>query len=399
MNKKLRITFLVPDFSNHSIQDSGGASKSIYLIIKTLCTMGYPVKVISIGKNNFSGIKKIGDIDVFVKEIKKSIFDPPISHLILPKILNALISLENETDIFHFYNVNYDYASFYYKMISRNKKKIVSTLNNYSSICPNYSCMYNNEVNHIFNLKQRVENLMEEYGKGIIKNLCLTTYAIFFPILYTKPSKSCDGYIALRKKIKNIYSSNNFKNISIIPNIYEKEKSTDIKNIREKTILFVGRIKKSKGLEFLIESFLKCKQNNYKLVVVGDGAELKNIKNKFSKVKQIVFKGKIPYSDISAYYKKAEIFVHPGQWPEPFARTIIEAIQNGCKILISDISAPEILVKNKINIFNYKDQVELTKKLEAFMNKDLGYIPKKELLQLKSDLIVNKIIKKYLSLI
>ena len=58
-------------------------------------------------------------------------------------------------------------------------------------------------------------------------------------------------------------------------------------------ISYAGRISKEKGLYELIENFLRLKNQNLKLMLIGDGPELKKIKNKFKKEDSIIFTGQI----------------------------------------------------------------------------------------------------------
>jgi len=44
--------------------------------------------------------------------------------------------------------------------------------------------------------------------------------------------------------------------------------------------------------------------------------------------------------DLSDYYAAADLFVHPGLWPEPFGRTIIEAMQHELPVIYSDVGGP-----------------------------------------------------------
>jgi len=58
-------------------------------------------------------------------------------------------------------------------------------------------------------------------------------------------------------------------------------------------ISYAGRISKEKGIYELIINFLRLKNQNLKLMLIGDGPELKEIKNKFKKEDSIIFTGQI----------------------------------------------------------------------------------------------------------
>jgi glycosyltransferase involved in cell wall biosynthesis len=58
-------------------------------------------------------------------------------------------------------------------------------------------------------------------------------------------------------------------------------------------ISYAGRISKEKGIYELIANFLRLKNHNLKLMLIGDGPELKKIINKFKKEDSIIFTGQI----------------------------------------------------------------------------------------------------------
>jgi len=58
-------------------------------------------------------------------------------------------------------------------------------------------------------------------------------------------------------------------------------------------ISYAGRISKEKGIYELIVNFLRLKNQNLKLMLIGDGPELKEIKNQFKKEDSIIFTGQI----------------------------------------------------------------------------------------------------------
>jgi len=58
-------------------------------------------------------------------------------------------------------------------------------------------------------------------------------------------------------------------------------------------IAYAGRISKEKGIYELISNFLRLKEQNLKLMLIGDGPELKKIKNKFNNENSIIFTGQV----------------------------------------------------------------------------------------------------------
>ncbi len=109
-------------------------------------------------------------------------------------------------------------------------------------------------------------------------------------------------------------------------------------------VIYSGRINKEKGVSELIESFLQLKDiPQIKLIILGssffDNANLEdefiyNLRNKSIEIKErIVFTGFIPYNQIPAYLKLADIAVLPSMWEEPFGLTIVEAMASGLPLI------------------------------------------------------------------
>ena len=69
-------------------------------------------------------------------------------------------------------------------------------------------------------------------------------------------------------------------------------------------------------------------QNEYKVIIVGDGPELKRLKFKYKKFKNIIFKGLISNKKISCYYQISEFFVNLSS-SEGMSNALIEAMVNG----------------------------------------------------------------------
>lgn len=121
------------------------------------------------------------------------------------------------------------------------------------------------------------------------------------------------------------------------------EKYTDgIKNI-----VFVGRVAPNKKFEDLIQSFA-CYQKMYgnqaRLILVGSYSEedkyyleLRKLENELN-VKNVIFTGHIPFADILAYYKVADVFLCLSEH-EGFCVPLVEAMYFNVPIIAYASSA------------------------------------------------------------
>jgi glycosyltransferase involved in cell wall biosynthesis len=87
-----------------------------------------------------------------------------------------------------------------------------------------------------------------------------------------------------------------------------------------------------------------------RLCVVGGGrqqADLEQLASDEGVGGRIEFTGSLPYEEIPARYAAADAFVHPGVWPEPFGRTILEALEAGLPVVCTDIGGPPEVVPDE----------------------------------------------------
>jgi glycosyltransferase involved in cell wall biosynthesis len=105
------------------------------------------------------------------------------------------------------------------------------------------------------------------------------------------------------------------------------------------TLCFVGRLVRSKGLEYLIEA---VKNLDVQVIVLGDGEKryVENLKRKAPK--NLRFLGRIEHKKVPKYINYSDILVSPSL-SEGLPRTILEAMACGKPILATSVSGtPEI---------------------------------------------------------
>ena len=146
------------------------------------------------------------------------------------------------------------------------------------------------------------------------------------------------------------------------------------------TYIFVGQMIPRKGVNELLNAWNKhCKKyTEDKLLLVGDGIQMEELKENFGDNKSLIFTSNVDYSEIHKYYAIADIFIIPtleDNWslvvPEAMAcgLPIACSIYNGCH--------PE-LVKEGINgkTFDPLKQESIIETLAYFHTQDLGIMGK-----------------------
>jgi glycosyltransferase involved in cell wall biosynthesis len=101
--------------------------------------------------------------------------------------------------------------------------------------------------------------------------------------------------------------------------------------------LYVGQLIKRKGLNSAIESFSKISNNNWKLTIVGSGADenlLKELVTQYHLKDKIKFAGYKQKDEIIDYYSDADVFLMPS-YLEVWGLVLNEALASGLFCLSS----------------------------------------------------------------
>jgi len=107
-------------------------------------------------------------------------------------------------------------------------------------------------------------------------------------------------------------------------------------------ILFVGRLEKRKGFNYLLEAYrlVKSKMPNCRLIQVGPGVRLlKGYKKYIAQygIPDVTFTGYANYDDLARYYATADIVCFPNTGRESQGIVLLEAMATGKPIVASAI--------------------------------------------------------------
>ncbi len=157
-----------------------------------------------------------------------------------------------------------------------------------------------------------------------------------------------------------------------VPDWFTKKDSESNSPIeKENSILFVGNIKKHKGLSVLVDAFKIAREKGFNLTlkIVGNSENFRTAdENIFKKISEapensILFTGRINDAELKELYRKTKRLVQPSFY-EGFGMPPLEAMSLGTKAIISNIPVfREIYRDFPVTFFKAGDCNDLAEKL------------------------------------
>lgn len=210
--------------------------------------------------------------------------------------------------------------------------------------------------------------IAHSHSSGIYSRKKRFAANLFSPLL----TYFADEYCACSKKAaENLFSKKIIreKKYKVINNAIDAEKfkydaSTRIQirkelGIRDADIVIghVGRLVEVKNHEFLINAFkyLKEKDSNFKLILIGEGELRDKLEEQVSKEKlndSVLFLGQ--RKDVYRYYQAMDLFIFPST-VEGLGITVIEAQAAGLPCYISSNVPEEVNITDLYHVFDLKN--------------------------------------------
>jgi glycosyltransferase involved in cell wall biosynthesis len=129
----------------------------------------------------------------------------------------------------------------------------------------------------------------------------------------------------------------------------------------DQTLLFVGRLAKKKGVEYLIHAFpdILARHPDARLVVVGDGpcrGELETLSSQLGLADRIRFAGAQPPAELPRFYAGSRVFVGPsvvarGGDTESFGLVFVEAMAADCPVVGTSVGGiPDVVIHGRTGL-------------------------------------------------
>lgn len=130
--------------------------------------------------------------------------------------------------------------------------------------------------------------------------------------------------------------------------------------------LYVGRLLSLKNVRTLISAFANMDQSENRLVIVGDGPEMDNLKRQSEEqCPNVLFVGRKEGVSLYVWYLIANALVLPS-FQEAFGAVTNEALVAGCSVIVSNRAGASCLIENGRNgfLFNPEDLDDLCNKMQ-----------------------------------
>lgn len=285
------------------------------------------------------------------------------------------IIMEQKIDIVHVHNtLNLVSPSVYYAAFSK-KVPVVQTIHNFRLLCPGATLFRDGHVCEDC-LREGLACAVKHkcYRSSRLQTLACVISTVIHRILGTYGKLN---YICLtefnKEKLLNLKKIRG-ENVYVKPNFVAACDEKEINSKRKKQIVYVGRLDKLKGVDFLLEAWNKQKNLDLRLIICGIGP-LEDWCREYianHNLKNVEMRGFVSNSDVKKMLRESMALVLPTQWYEGFPMTILEAFSVGTPVLGSNIGNVGKLITDGVNgrHFSPDNKEEL---LDAIRNLNIDY--------------------------
>jgi len=250
---------------------------------------------------------------------------------------------------YFFESSNIKYAQHFLKLEKKNKSDLVE-IHNRPAVFNYLSKYMDSKKKLILYFHNDPLSLRGSITKNQRLNILNKASAIIFVSEWTK-----------KRFFKNLDLAENDPKVNIVyPSVNKKLFNKN----KEKIILFVGKLNRSKGYDLFCSTVIKVLEQHrtWKAYVIGDEP-----REKFNyKHDRLINLGFLDHNKVLSYYHKASIAVGCSKWQEPLGRIGLEASSRGCATIVSNKGGlPETLSHGII--LNNLDETSLYASLDKLV--------------------------------
>lgn len=201
--------------------------------------------------------------------------------------------------------------------------------------------------------------------------------------IVTPYTKSILGYIdtftAVSQSAADYVQTMTDKQILFVPNgidlnrYHSPRNPNDVLNGGPKTILYVGRLEKRKGVKHLLNAYQIVSQarENTSLIIAGDGPDRVKLEQyaAYLGLTQVKFLGFVSETKKINLLHSADLFVTPALYGESFGIVLLEAMASGLPTVAGDNLGYSQLMQGlgSLSLVNVQDSLEFARRIELML--------------------------------
>ncbi len=326
----------------YNVFAGGGVQECVFAIQQELVRRGHIVHIIT-PKPRGSSSKQSPDGVLFVggaTKVKSFHTTSQISASADSEVIDTVLQ-EHNFDILHFHEPWVPFVS--RQILSRSDTCNIATF---------HAKLPENRMN------RTIEKVITPYTKSIIKYLHQLTAV----------SSAASDYIA----------SLTDRDIAIIPNGIDLQKYKSVakkpkKTSKAKTIVFIGRLERRKGVMYLIRAFEELSKIDHavELHIAGAGPDEKRLRSYIDEmaIERVTFYGYVSEEKKISLMRNATVLCSPALYGESFGIVLLEAMALGVPIVAGDNPGYRSVMQQRgsLSIVNPKDTASFIRRLQLFL--------------------------------
>lgn len=274
-------------------------------------------------------------------------------------------------DVVHLNNIHTQLSPVLAELAHKRGIRVVWTIHDSKLVCPCYTCNRDGRwCEECFTNKH-----------AVVEHRCmpgglLGAYIGYREALKWTPERlmACvDVLLCPSQFIADILVKGGYRRekICVLSNFIDAEKVKGAKAEKGDYYVYLGRVTAIKGVQTLCRA---ASALPYRLVVIGGGELLDELKEQYKDCSQIEFRGQLEWPAIRPLLEGATLMVLPAEWSENNPLSVIESLSLGTPVLGAKIGGiPELITPDNGRTFVSGDVDSLKDGIEAMWRQNFDY--------------------------
>ena len=168
--------------------------------------------------------------------------------------------------------------------------------------------------------------------------------------------------------------------VQIVPNGVDLSRFVEESDKRStkkiKSIVYLGRLEKRKGVDYLVKAYARLREthDDVELVIAGKGVKRKSLEKYIEQynIPDVTFAGFIPESEKVSLIAEADLYCSPALYGESFGIVLLEAMGVGTPVVAGNNPgyASVMTGRGRVSLVNPKSTEDFAQRLELLLYDD-----------------------------